>query len=95
MISEEQIRAIADTVTAYRVDESALAFLRSEYPDIHFTWCMDDDVADVAKPVATQAGPAGQAGFNLYLVDGRDHCLCMTNDPDVATGMVVAEVDDG
>jgi hypothetical protein len=30
--------------------------------------------------------------FNLYLIDGREHCLKMTNDYEVATGIVVAEV---
>ena len=30
--------------------------------------------------------------FNVYLIDGREHCLCLTNDFDVATGIVLAEV---
>jgi hypothetical protein len=30
--------------------------------------------------------------FNLYLIDGRGHCLTMTNNHEVATGIVVAEV---
>jgi len=29
--------------------------------------------------------------FNLYLIDGREHCLCLTNDYETATGIVVAE----
>jgi hypothetical protein len=30
--------------------------------------------------------------FNLYLVDGREHCLCLTRDHEHATGIVIAEV---
>ncbi|MGB1110106.1 MAG: DUF6129 family protein [Gammaproteobacteria bacterium] len=86
MITNEQIQTIAGAVKASQVDESALAQLRGEFPDIHFTWCMDDDVADSAKPVMEAEG------FNIYLVDGREHCLCMTNDAEIATGLVVAEV---
>ena len=30
--------------------------------------------------------------FNIYLIDGREHCLCLTSDYDVATGIVIAEI---
>jgi hypothetical protein len=30
--------------------------------------------------------------FNLYLIDGREHCLKLTNDTETATGLVVAEI---
>jgi hypothetical protein len=32
------------------------------------------------------------SGFNLYLVDGREHCLCLTRNYEHATGVVIAEV---
>jgi hypothetical protein len=28
--------------------------------------------------------------YNLYLLDGREHCVQLTNDPALATGVVVA-----
>ncbi len=31
-------------------------------------------------------------GFNLYLVDGREHCLCLTRNYEHASGIVIAEV---
>jgi len=30
--------------------------------------------------------------FNLYLVDGREHCLRFTTESEAATGVVIAEV---
>ena len=52
---------------------------------IHFTYCMDDDLPNNTPVIEHE-------GFNLYLIDGREHCLCLTNDYDVATGIVVAEI---
>ena len=67
------------------LSESMLPELRQSYPDVHFTWCMDDDVG--CEEAALEAD-----AFNLYLVDGRDHCLKFTTDPEAATGVVIAEV---
>jgi hypothetical protein len=47
--------------------------------------CGDDDM-----PVAG----AGPAGFNLYQVNGCEHCLTLTNDPEVAIGVVLAWMDE-
>lgn len=86
MITPEQVHAIADTIAAQALNEdSILPVVRSQYPNIHFTYCMDDDVGR-RKPVL------GQESFNLYLIDGREHCLCLTNDYDIATGVVIAEI---
>ncbi|MBW9266788.1 MAG: hypothetical protein K1563_01070 [Candidatus Thiodiazotropha sp. (ex. Lucinisca nassula)] len=48
---------------------------------------MDDDVIG-ARPVHEHAG------FNLYLVDSSNHCLSFTQDMVVASGLVVAEIED-
>ena len=85
MISAENTQRIAEDVTARGLDYETVATLRQSYPDIHFTYCMDDDVTN-GKPVVETAA------FNIYLIDGREHCLCLTNDFDVATGIVLAEV---
>ena len=65
--------------------QANLSALRQQYPTIHFTYCMDDDLPNNA-PVFEHKN------FNLYLIDGRDHCLCLTNDFEAATGIVVAEI---
>jgi hypothetical protein len=87
MISPEQVEGIANHVEQQGLDEGILNGLRRSYPDIHFTYCMDDDIV-TGKPVAEREN------FHVYLVDGREHCLCLTNDHDIATGMVLAEIID-
>jgi hypothetical protein len=85
MITVETTQAIAEEVRRKGLGYETVAALRQSYPGIHFTYCMDDDIHN-GKPVFESTG------FNIYLVDGREHCLCLTNDFDVATGIVLAEV---
>ena len=87
MIETGQIERIAEQVVREGVNETVIGSLRVQYPELHFTYCMDDDVT-AAVPV--KEGP----GFNLYLVDGRNHCLCFTQDAATASGLVIAEVDE-
>lgn len=86
MISSEQINAVAESTNALQVSHESVEQLRQQFPDIHFTYCMDDDVVS-ATPVYEAAG------FNLYLIDSSSHCLCFTQDPQIATGIVVAELE--
>lgn len=90
MIALERAEAIADQVESQGLDEATLQGLRSGFPEIHFTYCMEDDITS-GKPVIEREA------FHVFLVDGREHCLCLTNDFDVATGLVLAELaeDDG
>ena len=85
MISTEQVNEIAEKIETLGVDEATVSALRQEYQPIHFTYCMDDDLPN-NEPVIEKAA------FNLYLIDGREHCLCLTNNYDVATGIVIAEI---
>lgn len=85
MITEQQCQAIADFCRQNGVDDNTVSQLRQDYPGIHFTYCMDDDLPN-NHPVLEMDT------FNLYLVDGREHCLCMTNDHAIATGIVIAEI---
>ncbi|UOA07825.1 MULTISPECIES: DUF6129 family protein [Methylobacter] len=84
MITTQQVTAIAAKIAASGVDESTVLTLRQEYQPIHFTYCMDDDLPNNTPIIEHK-------GFNLYLIDGREHCLCLTNDYDAATGIIVAE----
>jgi Family of unknown function (DUF6129) len=85
MITTEQVNDIAAKIETLGVDETTVSALRQQYQPIHFTYCMDDDLPNNVPVIEKTA-------FNLYLIDGREHCLCLTNDYDVATGIVVAEI---
>ncbi len=85
MITKSQVNAIAATIETLGVDENTVVTLRQEYPGIHFTYCMDDDLPNDTPVIEHK-------DFNLYCVMSREHCLCLTNDYDTATGIVVAEV---
>ncbi|QPK64938.1 hypothetical protein IVG45_08370 [Methylomonas sp. LL1] len=85
MISPEQLQHIASIIGSESLNESLVAKLRGENPGVHFTYCMEDDLPN-NQPVLEGEG------FNLYLIDGREHCLCLTNSYENATGIVIAEV---
>jgi hypothetical protein len=84
MITREHVSAIAAKIETLGVDETVVSALRQQYQNIHFTYCMDDDLSNNTPIIEHK-------DFNLYLIDGREHCLCLTDDYEVATGIVVAE----
>ena len=81
----EQVQAVADVALRDGLSETTLSKLRATFSGVHFTYCMDDDVTG-AEPFLRHPG------MNVYLVDGRDHCLMLTETLAVATGLVLAEV---
>ncbi|WP_347988546.1 DUF6129 family protein [Methylomonas sp. AM2-LC] len=85
MINPELLESIALKISELPLSETLISTVRSEYPGIHFTYCMEDDIAE-HEPLLKYPG------FNLYLVDGREHCLCLTRNYEHATGVVIAEV---
>ncbi len=87
MLNPEVIAAIATIVEKSGLSEATLAALRSKLTDIHFTYCLDDDIGGY-PPYSSHPG------FNIYLVDGREHCLKFTADLAQATGLVLAELPD-
>jgi hypothetical protein len=89
-MTAEEIAAIADEAEALGLSEPSLQRLRERHPGVHFTYCMDDDLGG-RRPYLERGA------FNVYLVDGREHCLKVTPDLAGATGVVLAEVirDDG
>jgi hypothetical protein len=86
-IDDAQLAAIAAAIDDPAASGLA-ARLRNMFPDLTFTVCADDDVIR-ARPVVERER------FNLYLVDGSSHCMSLTSDLAVASGVVVAEVCDG
>jgi hypothetical protein len=86
VISPEQVQEIAELIAAQALNEDViLPLLRKQYETMHFSYCMDDDIGRRKAVLETE-------NFNLYLIDGREHCLCLTNDYSIATGIVVAEI---
>ena len=59
--------------------------LRQRFPDLHFTECSEDDVSPRYRAAFEVDG------YNLYLISGASgHCLELTNDAAVATGILIA-----
>ena len=86
MISQQTLAEIADRIQqSGMIDESIVTGLRKDFDSLHFTYCSDDDIPNNEPVLESET-------FNLYLIDGREHCLCLTKDFDTATGVVVAEI---
>jgi hypothetical protein len=64
------------------------AYLRTQYPNVHFTVCNDDDMPPNLKPAFENSV------VRLYYVDANKHCLKLTTDAETASGIVVAFHDD-
>lgn len=78
--------AIADRLGGRELDADTLSQLRQHYPQVHFTTCAADDVVDPVRPYVERPG------LRIYLVDARDHCLSLTDDPEPASGLLLAAV---
>ena len=87
MISDSRLAQIVQRVERQGMNSQILSQLRNAYPDLHFTYCMNADVINV-PPVEKR--PA----FSVYLVDAHEHCLRLTTDRQLATGVVLAEISD-
>ena len=89
MIAREILGHIGDAAAQFPLlDEATLDCLRDRWPGLHFALCSDDDVPARLSPVLERPG------FNLYLVNGSEQCLTLTNDPEVAIGVVLAWMDE-
>ena len=87
MIPPERLDQVVRIVERAGLNEQTVGALREALTDMHLTYCMDEDVG-VREPVRRADG------FNVYLVDGRAHCMQFTSDVAAATGIVLAEVDE-
>lgn len=70
--------------------DAQVAALRQRFPDLHFSECSEDDVSPRYRAAFSIDG------YALYLITGQSgHCLELTNDPVIATGILIAaKVDD-
>jgi hypothetical protein len=87
MIAPERLEQVSLIVSRAGLNHQTLMALREAFQDMHLTYCMDEDIG-IGEPIRRDQG------FNLYLVDGRGHCMRFTSDLDAATGIVLAEVED-
>ena len=82
MIAPEQLTAIGEAARA----GTDLAAIRAQFPGLHFTICPEDDVSPNDAP-ALDTGR-----WLLYYIAGASgHCLSLTNDAALATGLLLAE----
>lgn len=89
MIVAETLENIANTAASFgTLNDDALITLKQTWPDLRFTLCNDDDMPARLPPALRRAR------FNLYLVNGSEHCLSLTDDPMQAIGVVLAELDE-
>jgi uncharacterized protein DUF6129 len=87
MIEESIVQKVASLVQQKGPSEETVKELRTLIPEIHFTYCFDDDVCG-PKPAHEDEK------FNIYLVDGTSHCASFTSYLEAASGLVIAELDD-
>lgn len=85
IIDEELVANVAMLANGKPVDDTLKEELKQAFPGIRFTLCSEDDI-HAGKPVLQSQG------FGLYLVGSSEHCLSLTNDYALATGVVIAEV---
>ncbi len=62
--------------------QNPVAMLKECFPGISFLRMSAADIPEAPYRAI--------ADYNLHLLDGRDHCVQLTNDPALATGVIVA-----
>ena len=87
MITPGLLNEVALRLQRDGCSEATVAALRAAHDKVHFTLCSDDDIA------------AGKAVFHtddfaLYLVDAGSHCPTLTDDPQGASGIIVATIEE-
>jgi hypothetical protein len=82
-VGAHELEQVADALGAGGVSAAAVAELRRSLPGVSLTLC---DASDLGVEEPFRSFP----GFELYLVDGRDHCWRLTSEPAEATGLMIA-----
>lgn len=82
-LSAGQFAQIEWALTNAHADAATLAQLRKLAPGVAITRCDATDMRD-------ETPFRRFARCSLFLIDGRDHCWKITQDPACATGLLVA-----
>lgn len=83
-LSTENLDQIEAMLGAPDANPAVLQGFRERFPGVSMTRCDESDV-DGEKPY--KEFPR----FTLYLVSAVNHCVTLTRDPSIATGIVVVE----
>lgn len=81
-LTTDKLAEIEALLGAPDADTSVLADFRQRFPGVSLTRCDPSDV-DGETPYKEFAK------YSLYLVSAVNHCVTMTRDPAVATGIIV------
>jgi hypothetical protein len=83
-ITVETLQEIESALIEFkRETNNPLPLLKSCFPDLNFVGL---SARDIDEPPFRSLDD-----FNLYLLDTREHCVRITSNPDMATGVVVAQ----
>jgi len=89
MIDPGLPREIAARLAAYDDLQRGTESLKVEYAPLRFSHCDEDDVPQNARAVAQGDD------FGVYLVAGGEGCLCLTDVPELAAALLLAERSEG
>ncbi|WP_036051376.1 DUF6129 family protein [Bradyrhizobium sp. Tv2a-2] len=81
-LGADELKEIERLIAEAAANESPIPELRRRFPRLVLTRC---DASDVTDPPFRSF-----SRFDLHLIDGSDHCVQITSDPDRATGVVLA-----
>ncbi|HLG79803.1 MAG TPA: DUF6129 family protein [Bradyrhizobium sp.] len=81
-LGADELTEIERMVAAAEAGTSPLPELRKRFPHLAWTRCDASDVREVPFMSLPR--------FDLHLIDGSDHCVQITADPERATGIVLA-----
>ncbi len=82
-LTAEDLTEIDALLGAQETAAGAFAGLRARFPKLSLTRA---DASDLGM----EAPFRHYLGFDLYLVDGSSHCWSITDNPEQATGLVIA-----
>ncbi|WOJ90992.1 hypothetical protein RZS28_06825 [Methylocapsa polymorpha] len=83
-LTTENLAQIEALLSGPDADPSVLQDFRQRFPGVSLTRCDPSDV-DGERPYKEFAR------FNLFLVSAVNHCVTMTRDPAIATGIIVVQ----
>lgn len=82
-ISLDTLNEIELSLTEFhKLTQNPLAMLKGCFPELSFVRMSASDILETPF--------RSLPDYNLYLLDGREHCVQLTSDPAHATGIVVA-----
>lgn len=79
----DELREIEAVLAAPGAETDAFGLLRARFPHLAWTRC---DASDVAEAPMQTVGL-----FDVHLLDGSEHCVQLTSDPQRATGVILAK----